>query len=95
MSASRFGPPALHQPGPAPVHASVASVARIALGLLLALAALPCGTHANGTATAPHDGAKFRRQEPFVTRPFKPFIGDRWIGEAVAYGPHRDGQRPD
>jgi exo-beta-1,3-glucanase (GH17 family) len=27
-------------------------------------------------------------------RPFRPFSGPHWIGEAVAYGPHRDGQRP-
>ncbi len=34
------------------------------------------------------------RQSPFVVRPFRPFLGGRWIGNAIAYGPHRDGQRP-
>jgi exo-beta-1,3-glucanase (GH17 family) len=27
-------------------------------------------------------------------RPFRPYIGERWIGNAVCYGPHRDGQYP-
>jgi len=27
-------------------------------------------------------------------RTFEPFSGDRWIGNAISYGPHRDGQRP-
>jgi len=34
------------------------------------------------------------RQEPFVARPFDAYLGERWIGNAVAYGPHRDGQFP-
>ena len=38
---------------------------------------------------------RYERQEPFVTRPFRLVIGKRWIGNAIAYGPHRDGQRPD
>ena len=29
------------------------------------------------------------------TRIFKPFIGDRWIGNAICYSPYRDGQSPD
>ena len=36
----------------------------------------------------------FARESPFVTRPLSLFIGERWIGNAIAYGPHRDGQRP-
>lgn len=35
-----------------------------------------------------------RRQSPFVVRPFIVMDGERWLGDAVAYGPHRDGQRP-
>jgi exo-beta-1,3-glucanase (GH17 family) len=27
-------------------------------------------------------------------RPFRPWLDGRWIGNAVAYGPHRDGQYP-
>jgi exo-beta-1,3-glucanase (GH17 family) len=34
------------------------------------------------------------REEPFVARPLHPFLGDRWIGQGISYGPHRDGQRP-
>ena len=29
------------------------------------------------------------------SRPWSPFIGDRWIGAGVSYGPYRDGQSPD
>ena len=51
--------------------------------LLLAL----CGCAAAGKASP-------REQRP-VVRPFMPFLGDRWIGNGICYGPHRDGQRPD
>lgn len=27
-------------------------------------------------------------------RPFEPVSGERWLGNAISYGPHRDGQRP-
>jgi len=27
-------------------------------------------------------------------RPFEPFIGKRWIGNGISYGPYRDGQSP-
>lgn len=44
----------------------------------------------------PSEGAtKFTRQTPFVKRAFDPAPGGRWIGHAVSYGPHRDGQSPD
>ena len=33
-------------------------------------------------------------EEPFMVRPFQPYSGEQWIGDAVCYGPHRDGQRP-
>jgi len=45
-------------------------------------------------APPPADPAPFAREEPFVIRTFRPVSGERWIGNAVAYGPHRDGQRP-
>ena len=35
-----------------------------------------------------------RRESPFVVRPLDVLEADRWRGDAVAYGPHRDGQRP-
>jgi exo-beta-1,3-glucanase (GH17 family) len=61
--------------------------ATLVRGALLA-GALAAVSHA---APAPGPAA---REAPFVVRPFRPFDGPRWIGEAVAYGPHRDGQRP-
>lgn len=36
-----------------------------------------------------------QREEPFMVRPFRPLIGERWIGNGIAYGMHRDGQSPD
>ena len=33
-------------------------------------------------------------EDRMVPRAFHPFIEDRWIGNAVCYGPHRDGQWP-
>jgi len=70
---------------------------RRGLPLLLALGAA-CA-HADGAANidAPRDGTTARgytREDPFVTRPFRPQGDGSWIGEAIAYGPHRDGQRP-
>ncbi|NNE09676.1 MAG: hypothetical protein HKN20_14035, partial [Gemmatimonadetes bacterium] len=29
-----------------------------------------------------------------AVRSFRPFLGERWIGDAISYGPFRDGQRP-
>lgn len=34
------------------------------------------------------------RQEPFVRRPYPEWVDGRWTGRGIAYGMHRDGQRP-
>lgn len=34
------------------------------------------------------------REDPFVVRPFQTDQDGRWLGHAICYGPHRDGQRP-
>ncbi len=62
----------------------------VPLLLALGLTAAPGGA---ARAEAP-EGRVHARQRPFVTRPFRPWLGDRWVGNAVAYGPHRDGQHP-
>jgi exo-beta-1,3-glucanase (GH17 family) len=36
----------------------------------------------------------FNREEPFHKRKFKPFLADKWIGNAVSYGCYREGQAP-
>ncbi len=41
-----------------------------------------------------HGSDKALREDPFNVRPFQPVSEDRWIGNAICYGPHRDGQRP-
>jgi exo-beta-1,3-glucanase (GH17 family) len=38
--------------------------------------------------------AGFGRAEPFEQREFKPYLGDKWIGQAVSYGCYRKGQAP-
>lgn len=48
----------------------------------------------SGGSTVPPKTPAVSREDPFVTRAFHPFRGERWIGNAVAYGPHRDGQFP-
>lgn len=68
-------------------------------GLVLAVsialvALLGAGVTAAARTRPRAQAAAYSRQSPFVVRPFRAFDGDRWIGEAVAYGPHRDGQRP-
>ena len=67
------------------------------IGLLLSravplLALLAATAHAG--SPRPAGGPPFARQAPFVVRPFRPYLGERWIGNAIAYGPHRDGQFP-
>lgn len=34
------------------------------------------------------------QETPFVTREFSPYLGDKWIGNAVSYGCYREGQAP-
>lgn len=34
------------------------------------------------------------RSEPFMPREYSPWLEDRWIGQAVAYGCYREGQAP-
>ncbi len=67
-----------------------------AAGALLALVLAGCAGAAKPAppAAPPANGAAFVREEPFVIRPLRLSEGGRWIGNAVAYGPHRDGQRP-
>ncbi len=60
-------------------------------GLCAALFLLAASAAESTAASRTND---FPRQEPFVVRPFRPYLGERWIGAGVAYGPHRDGQRP-
>ncbi len=50
------------------------------------------GTVAGGMA-APLDTTTLREAAVDI-RPFQPCDDDAWIGEAICYGPHRDGQRP-
>ena len=63
-----------------------------AFTLLLAVALL--ALLAAGAALAARASGQ-RRETPFVVRAFDVLEGDRWLGDAVAYGPHRDGQRPN
>lgn len=61
--------------------------------------ALPVGAQP-AAAERPMPGASdsarrpFKREDPFITRPFQTVVEGRWIGNAIAYSPYRDGQRP-
>jgi len=57
---------------------------RIVLIVIAALLLAGCGKEID----------PYLREDPFTVRDFKPFSEDRWTGNAVCYGPHRDGQRP-
>jgi len=64
-----------------------------------ALAVLAAGVAAGMTACAPLPPPVTTPQRttegPASTRrPFTPVDGDRWLGQGICYGPHRDGQRP-
>jgi len=61
--------------------------------LLATLAAIVFAVNALDGAAAPSDTAPAREVAVDI-RPFPPAIGEDWHGEAVCYGPHRDGQRP-
>ena len=37
---------------------------------------------------------RFPREDPFRPRPFPSPAESRWTGDAICYGPHRDGQSP-
>ena len=37
---------------------------------------------------------KFQREQPFQKRDFDPYLKGEWIGEAISYGPFREGQAP-
>jgi exo-beta-1,3-glucanase (GH17 family) len=69
---------------------------RMACAILLASSTLVgCGARRDaGRSEGPGGASVFSRQDPFVKRAFHPFDGERWIGNGVAYGPHRDGQYP-
>jgi exo-beta-1,3-glucanase (GH17 family) len=73
----------------------------VAMGILTASlcftgihAAGPAGSGLESLALELEAGRTRERQAPFVQRGFEPVLDGRWIGHAVAYGPHRRGQEP-
>ena len=70
------------------VLATGLAVVAIAVVSATLAAAEPNAASSDVNATA------VQRQQPFVVRPFRPLIDGKWIGNAICYGPHRDGQRP-
>lgn len=68
----------------------------ILLGLLAGVGpvagcvARPQSVGAGERMTASNEG----QRSPIDRRAFEPFLDGRWIGNAVAYGPYRDGQAP-
>ncbi len=58
---------------------------------LVASCAGPARQSADGAGGGPRT---IQRQAPFVRRAFDPTLGGKWVGNGIAYGPHRDGQAP-
>jgi exo-beta-1,3-glucanase (GH17 family) len=68
---------------------------RRALREILIVALLAIGLTAGPAGCGDCSGGDFSLGEnSFVVRTFRPLSGGRWIGNAICYGPHRDGQRP-
>ena len=65
-------------------------IAVLAAGALVGCAAKSGSALRSGEHGEPRPG----RQEPFALRALELGRGEAWLGEGVAYGPHRDGQRP-
>jgi len=72
----------------------VTSQSKNRLLLLGAGLAMACASRAPVPTAEPSAEAHPAREAPFTVRPPQAFLGDRWIGQGIAYGPHRDGQRP-
>lgn len=66
----------------------------LAVPLLLLLGAADSHGGTEQPAGVPAPRPAYAREEPFVVRPFRAADGAPWITRAIAYGPHRDGQRP-
>ncbi len=62
--------------------------------ILLSVAILATGSRAESGGADSSGNSSFAREEPFVVRPFINERTERWLGKAVCYGPHRDGQGP-
>ncbi len=68
--------------------------------LLLAVSLVPLAAAQPDAATNPPpaqpaaSAPSIAAGKPADQREFKPYVGDRWIGMGISYGPHRDGQFP-
>jgi exo-beta-1,3-glucanase (GH17 family) len=59
--------------------------------------ALSCAPHSKTRAPSTDARASAEDSTPedrSARRPFEPFMGKRWIGNGISYGPFRDGQSP-
>jgi exo-beta-1,3-glucanase (GH17 family) len=65
-----------------------------AASLLAACLAAACATHRPAPPASPRPAGLTGEARTSPLRPLRTFDGDRWIGQGICYGPHRDGQRP-
>ena len=67
----------------------------ISAAAIYLLFAAGCAVSASQMRTGTSLGSReIQRQSPFVRRAFNATLQGRWVGNAIAYGPHRDGQAP-
>ena len=68
---------------------------RLGVAVLVAGALGGCASNSSSALRAGASSpAVAARQEPFVRRATELMRNGEWLGEGIAYGPHRDGQRP-
>jgi len=66
----------------------------LAFLLLTAGLGVGCATSPPGPPAPPGQVGLPAPERAVTLRPLRPFDGDRWIGQGISYGPHRDGQQP-
>lgn len=68
------------------------------LALLLSIIFISCNKNSNISIekirVKLEAGETFEQKDPGSNREFEPYLNDKWIGQAISYGPYRLGQAP-
>lgn len=76
------------------MHAAILLLLPCLGPVIFALGAPPDAEHPATVPARPRESSSVPVR-PADLRDFRPFLDDRWIGNGISYGPHRDGQGPD
>lgn len=95
MPGGRRRPPPIQATRAAPRLDAIAGYLPVAMCLAVAGVLSGCAAVARIVATGQGMSVSAGdRARPIERRVFRSYMGDRWIGNAIAYGPYRDGQAP-